>query len=272
MAADRKRPARAAACVLLVLLVLLCASGALSLIWPKASGDDRTKKNGTVVDYSHASQGYVMVKHKKSKKTLKCRIEKDDISYTYDLNGEGEYEVFPLQMGSGKYNVRVYQQISGNRYSQASSLNFKAKLSDENAPYLCPNQYVWYEETGSVVALSDAVCEGRETQREKADAIRGYIASNYAYNFLRALTVPKGYMPDIEATIQEKSGICFDIASLAAAMYRVQGIPAKLVIGYADRAYHAWNDVYLDGAFERVDITSQLTATRAATYTEERVY
>ena len=41
-------------------------------------------------------------------------------------------------------------------------------------------------------------------------------------------------------------GICFDYASLMAALLRSQGIPTKLVVGYSGDAYHAWISVYLD--------------------------
>ena len=42
-----------------------------------------------------------------------------------------------------------------------------------------------------------------------------------------------------------KKGICFDYASLMAAMLRSQGIPTKLEVGYSGQAYHAWISVYL---------------------------
>ncbi len=40
-------------------------------------------------------------------------------------------------------------------------------------------------------------------------------------------------------------GICLDYASLMTALLRSQGVPAKLVVGYAGSAYHAWISVYL---------------------------
>ena len=41
-----------------------------------------------------------------------------------------------------------------------------------------------------------------------------------------------------------KKGICFDYASLMAGMLRSQGVPCKLVVGYAGTAYHAWISVW----------------------------
>ena len=54
-----------------------------------------------------------------------------------------------------------------------------------------------------------------------------------------------GYIPDIDNTMKTKKGICFDYASLMAAMLRSQNIPTKLVVGYSGDAYHAWISVYL---------------------------
>ena len=51
-----------------------------------------------------------------------------------------------------------------------------------------------------------------------------------------------------EQVLQDRKGICFDYASLAAAMLRSQGIPTKLVFGYVapDDLYHAWNMFYTE--------------------------
>ena len=51
-------------------------------------------------------------------------------------------------------------------------------------------------------------------------------------------------MPDIDAVLAEKKGICFDYAALMAAMLRSQGVPTKLVTGYTGSSYHAWISTY----------------------------
>ena len=68
-------------------------------------------------------------------------------------------------------------------------------------------------------------------------------------------------------------GICQDLTALAACMLRVQGIPAKLVIGYADRSYHAWNNVLIDGEYVMLDVTADLKGISGnVVYTVERCY
>lgn len=65
------------------------------------------------------------------------------------------------------------------------------------------------------------------------------------YDNEKAATVSGNYLPDIDETLSTKKGICFDYASLTAAMLRSIGIPAKLAIGYSASVRHAWIDVYI---------------------------
>jgi len=66
------------------------------------------------------------------------------------------------------------------------------------------------------------------------------------------------YLPDIEKTYLEETGICYDYAALFAAMLRSIGIPTKLVKGYSKEnpeVYHAWNEVLINGTWIVVDTT-----------------
>ena len=75
-----------------------------------------------------------------------------------------------------------------------------------------------------------------------------YVTENIKYDEELAANVKSGYLPDIDNTMDSGKGICFDYASLMAAMLRSQGIPTKLVVGYSGDAYHAWISVYLKEA------------------------
>lgn len=257
------------------LALLLCAA-ALALLMPEAPGDTVYQKSGTTVDASHADQGYIMVMHKATEKKLKCRVSLGKNSLTYDLNSNGEYEPFPLQLGSGKYKVQVFSQVSGNKYSTVSSISFKAKVADETYPYLYPNQFVSYQPSTLAVLKADELCRNLSTDREKFQAVYQYVVDHTVYDYVRAAAVISGqiisYLPDMDDVYTGNKGICFDFASLVACMLRSQDIPAKLVIGYADQAYHAWNEVWLDGEWLRCDATSDVCGIAVKSYTTERVY
>ena len=80
-------------------------------------------------------------------------------------------------------------------------------------------------------------------------------------------------MPDIDGTVRKKMGICQDLSAVVVAMLRSQGIPSKLVIGYADKKYHAWTKNKIDGKWVLYDPTVDLFAMqKPMKYTEERCY
>lgn len=66
-----------------------------------------------------------------------------------------------------------------------------------------------------------------------------------------------GYVPNPDKTLTSKKGICFDYASLGAAMLRSVGIPTKIVTGYVspDQIYHAWIMVYIDGTWKNAQFS-----------------
>ena len=76
-------------------------------------------------------------------------------------------------------------------------------------------------------------------------AIYNYVVENLTYDYDLADTVESGYIPDVDATLQSKKGICFDYAALTTAMLRARDIPCKLQIGYAGTVKHAWINVYI---------------------------
>ena len=243
-----------------------------------STSDKQYKKSGVVIDYGNGFNGYIMVKYtKKGDKRIKCQVTKDDESYQYDIPRDGEFVVLPLQMGSGEYKIAIYEQVKGTKYSAKASYNVKAKIDSKYIPFLYPNQYVNYTEMNRAVAKSRELCEGLETEKEKYEAIWEFCTEKITYHYIRAMELSSGsssggYLPDIDDTLREGLGICFDYAALMGCMLRVQSIPTQLVIGYADNQYHAWNKVMLDGEWVRVDATYGSTNSTAQTYTEERRY
>ena len=262
-----------ASLVAFTLFIALCAAVAVTAaLYPSADAITVLQDQDTVMDASHADQGYIMVRHSPTKKALKLRVIKGDSTYTYNLASDDAFETFPLTAGSGTYQVQVFKQVSGKRYANDASFRFQADIVDETLPFLYPNQYVWYTEASEAVARSMALCEGLNGVPDKVEAIRSFVADTVVYDFHRASTVQSGYIPDIDDVLAKREGICFDYAALTACMLRVQGIPTQLVIGYADTIYHAWNLVLVDGAWQRVDTTADANSMKVKKYTEERVY
>lgn len=220
--------------------------GAFTIPVPAASGTNTKKNDKSEIDYSNASGGYVMVKYlQKTTKELRVIIKgPSGVSYTYTLKSGGEYEVYPLSDGSGSYTVGVWEQTEGTKYATVNSVTADVKLTDEFAPFLCPNQYVNYNKDSKTVKKAAELVKDSKTLADKIAAIYKYVIKNITYDKQLAATVKSGYLPDVDAVLEKGKGICFDYAAVMTAMLRSQGIPAKLVVGYAGDVYHAWISVY----------------------------
>lgn len=273
----QKRKSVAAVCLAVCLAVFVAAVAAALLdkaIWPEASGENVLSSSELTVDYSHADIGYFMARGPRSDKGLKLRVSKGKSQLMYDLNRNGEWEVFPFQMGNGEYNVSLFTNVSGSKYASSGSVDLNVEVSNPNTVFLVTNQYVDYAPDTEAVLKSEELCEGLETDEEKFEAIRTYMRENYAYDFNKARTVTGGTLPSIDYLWTEGMGICQDLAATAACMLRVQGIPTQLVIGYVNGSYyHAWNSVLIDGQAILYDPTAELNAIpEDPSYTVERFY
>lgn len=269
----RRSVFRVSPCLIaLTLALMLCLALAATALYPHADGTVLLTDNGTTMDASNADQGYVMVKHKSSSKVLKLRIVKGDSTYTYDLASDGQYETYPLTFGSGDYKILVFQQVSGKRYTNDSSLSLSVQLTDDTLPFLYPNQYVWYTTDSKAVQKGADICKGLSSAAQKVKAVRKFVASTITYDYTLAATVKSGYLPSVDKVLSSGKGICFDYAVLTTCMLRSQGVPTKLIIGWADTIYHAWNYVLVDGNWELIDTTADANHMNVGTYTEERIY
>ncbi|MBQ6874901.1 MAG: transglutaminase domain-containing protein, partial [Lachnospiraceae bacterium] len=172
-------------------------------------------------------------------------------TYTYNLF-TGEWAVLPLSDGNGAYTIKVFRNANKpdkpNSYLTITSLkDCTVSMNDEFAPFIRPNQYVNYENATLTMNTASTVLAGKKDLLEKVAAIYNYVVNNLSYDYDKAATVKSGYLPDLDAVLATKKGICFDYAALMTGMLRSQGIPCKLVIGYAGTIYHAWISVWSEG-------------------------
>ena len=204
------------------------------------------KNDAAVIDISNTSQGYIGIRYLGNNRKVKLQLTKDAETYTYNIQKKKSFSIFPLSMGNGTYTIGIFENISTNQYSQACSETIEVKLEDENLPFLYPNEYVSYTRNSPVIRLSNQITEGSGDELEKVEKVFDYVTSTIDYDYELAENIPLEYIPDIEQVLKEKTGICFDYASVMSAMLRIQGIPTRLVIGYAGDVYHAWISVYVD--------------------------
>jgi len=263
-------------CVALILVV--CAglvAVAIGLNLPKATGKTVKKDGKLTIDCSNMSEGYIMVKtNKKSSKRMKVQVATAGAKLNYDLNNKGDFEVFPLQFGSGKYQVSLFENASGKKYSKEGTVKLSVKMDNELSCFLYPNQYVSYDENTACVKQADKLCKGMTDQKEIFKTVCSYVTSNFVYDYIKSVTVKPGLLPDIDGCWKNKMGICQDLSAMTCAMLRSQGIPARLMIGTVGaNNYHAWVVAVVDGEERLFDPTAELQASnKNDTYTTERYY
>lgn len=262
--------------LLVMLAMLVCTATAyassMDAVWPESPGIDVQMDGDLVIDDSNIDKGYIMVRSAEpSSHALKITISQGKWQLIYDLNSEGQYEVFPLQQGSGQYEIALFENVKGNKFSSGGKLVLNAQMGDENAAFLVPNQYVSYELWTSAVQKSDEICAGMAPE-QAVQAVEEFMASEFTYDFVRAKTIAAGEKPDIDYCYDNRMGICQDLAAVTACMLRVQGVPTRLVIGYADKYYHAWNTVLVNGEEQFFDPTNAVGAIDAKKYQAERMY
>lgn len=220
------------------------------IITPTADGGKVYSNDDALIDASNSSQGYLMIRLKKAMSgSYRILVNADDINvrYTFQLNSSGNYEVIPLTEGSGKYTVNVLKVTSAGKGTVMFKQSLSVSVADSFLPFLTPNQFCMYDAGSSCVALSSKLCGGNKDTIAKTAAIYDYVINNINY-VSTAENGANGYIPVPDTVLANKSGICFDYASLMAAMLRSQKIPTKVVVGYAGDIYHAWISVYVDGS------------------------
>lgn len=216
---------------------------------PSANGKKTEKTDSALIDYSNADDGYIAAAYSGKSEKAKLRVLCGKTQYDHDLSGGGTTEFFPL-MGSGSYTVRVYEQLSGKSYSLAAESSFDVKIKSETEMYLYPNKYSDFDKNSDCVKKASQLCSDKSSTVDKIAAIFSYVTDNISYDKELAKKVKNGltgYTPDPDRTLKNGKGICFDYASLMTAMCRSQGIPSRIVVGYAkENIYHAWNEIYTE--------------------------
>ncbi len=213
---------------------------------PEASGNTVYGNDVVSIDASNTAEGYLMVQYTGDADKTRLQITvPDGTIYTYALSA-GAYETFPLSGGNGAYHLDILEHAYDNMYAVAFSQDMEVTLNDEFKPFLYPNQYVWFTGDHQAVACGIELSDHSSGDLDYITQVYHYVTENISYDKELAVNVSTDYLPDIDTTIATGKGICFDYASLMAALLRSQGIPTKLVVGYSGDAYHAWISVYLE--------------------------
>lgn len=209
-----------------------------------ASGTKVKSNDFASIDYSNTKDGYVMVCYTAATdRRLKAQVKGPVTTYTYNLT-PGKWSAFPLSDENGDYQISVFENVVDSKYAVVLSATVTVSMEDEFAPFLRSNQYVNFDSAPNTVAKARALTSGITDPLQKVERIYDFVVGNMTYDTALAGSVQSGYVPNLDSVLSKMTGICFDYAALMTGMLRSQGVPAKLVIGYAGDAYHAWINVW----------------------------
>ena len=251
-----------------------------------------TENDGSI-DVSRVDDGVVLAEAVSAAK-LKFVVMAGEMTYAYDLPSDGTPITCPINMGDGFYEFAIMRNTGGNNYVETNSCTSEVHLTSEFAPFSQPNVFCSYTDSSACVKKAREVVADAQNQGDAVRAVCNYVVQNVSYDTQKAeqLSSSTGYIPNPDDTLESGKGICFDYASLGAAMLRSIGIPTKIVTGYVspEELYHAWIMVYIDGSWKsaqfsvdpqswsRVDLTFASDSESVnfvgdgKTYTERYVY
>ena len=223
------------------------------ILEPLANGTTTIGNDKIIFDLSNSNQGYTVVTYNGDNPKVKVRVKNphSEELYTYDIH-DG-YNVFPLTGGNGTYTFTAYENIEGTKYSQLYNSTCDIQIENDYITYLYPNQYVNYNKDTKAIQTAQNLAKSANNDLDVVTSVYEYVIDSISYDDDKAQKAKDGlmagYLPDVDAILEKKKGICFDYAAVMATMLRTQNIPTRMEIGYAtidnEAIYHAWISVYI---------------------------
>ena len=188
-------------------------------------------------------------------KPVKVLVEANADKNVYTIRDNDPFYI-PLQMGEGTYKISVLQQIAGTKFKPLKSETIEVGAVDTNQMFTSPSLLVNFN--GSMKAIQNyADISNNKNKNQTIENFYKELVTKYSYDFDKVNNLPSDYVPVIDEIYMAKKGICYDYSVMFASFLRYNGIPTKLVMGYAPeiKEYHAWNEVLIDGKWVAVDTT-----------------
>ncbi|MDR1160275.1 MAG: S-layer homology domain-containing protein [Syntrophomonadaceae bacterium] len=172
----------------------------------------------------------------------------------------------PLNRSAGKWSFNIAPTFAIN------SNIFHSKRTDSNALafYTLPSANI-QSKAPEIYALAEQIAGGLNDPYEKAVAIHDWVCNNIWYDFDSFSNLSSDTDTSALNTLKTGRSVCEGYAALTAALLRAQGIPAKLIHGYAlgitggsvwtdnvlsgNEINHTWNEAFLNNRWVIIDTT-----------------
>jgi hypothetical protein len=169
---------------------------------------------------------------------------------------------FYLRFGPGTYEVMLsvpeIKEKNSDTFRYFGFAKFEVESTSPDKRDLLPSRGV-ESEAPQIKELATELINGLTTDREKAEAIYKYVASNISYDVEKYETKNHNWDDSALKTLELKKGICQDYAYLTIALLRASNMEARLIEGNAFGGFwpqkHAWVEVKVDGNWLTMDPT-----------------
>jgi hypothetical protein len=171
-------------------------------------------------------------------------------SASYMIAGDFRLRVW-LPFGKGEYSVSVH--VPGD-YSTFTVRNTREEeIVDGDGRWIYPSGSVQSDDLRFTNLISH-LCLALASPEEKVRAVHDFLVPYMQYDLDSYRNRSRMKKQDALSAFANRMGVCDGYAHVTAAMMRAAGVPTK-IINATRRIQHAWNHVYLDGAWKFLDTT-----------------
>lgn len=208
----------------------------------------------TVIDKD--AQRITVCNTNKDSKYMVISIENKDNGFknNYYIKNDGSIHKILLNNGTGRYKIDTYS-YDLNKYTKVKDSVEVTIKKNKDSVYKGESYYVEYGRyRESIIELIREEHWNRSTDLEE---IYNYFKEFEYDNELEddiADGKVKVYIPNVKSTLNNKKGICIDLASCIACVNRKLGKEARVAVGKtSENGYHAWAEVKEDGEWKNLD-------------------
>lgn len=206
------------------------------------------------INTSEANNGYFTINYEETYNLTKMKvgivINNKTMYFDYHANQKLSY---PFSEGDGYYTITLYKHIRENRYQKIETKAVYVNLNNKLSPFLVSTYDACFSQGDLTNITSNSICKNASNIKTIYNFINKNIKYDYDLAFKVSEKIITSYIPNPIATLKTEKGICYDIASLFAAMCKTQNIPCYIIKGEYKGVPHAWNNVYINNTWYKID-------------------
>jgi protein-disulfide isomerase-like protein with CxxC motif len=235
-----------------VLSILAVIMSTLPAQKANAESLEYIEKNGVLVNKQQTEevQGKLIVIGESKERNIKILVKKEKSRHWHsvDVKGNRFSKEIWLTSGKGKYSIAVMIKEEDEKYSYGPE--FDVVNAIEINKFLVPAEHI-DSNSKEIIDIAQKIIKNSVTDIEKARAIYDWVVGNIKYDYKKYSNHLKNNFNNeygALVALNTRKGVCYDFATLTAAVGRSAGLQFKVVEGEGmlgkSKGLHAWNEVF----------------------------